>query len=313
MGSLTGRVALITGASQSTGRAIAQRFAAEGAKVALTARSEEGLRETVAQIEKAGGAAMAIPCDLGDPNGGRASLIERTETALGPLDILVNNAVGHGQGPLTRVDEWKIAELERLAHINLWAPWDLMARAMPGMKQRKRGWILNLTSFGGELMQGPPFISTGRDGGVGYCTMKAALNRLTVAAAGELESSGVAVNALTPQRSILSPERIASGSVTDTSLFEPLDTMAEAALALCTGDPAVLTGRIAYSLQLLLELQRPTRDLQGKALVEGWQPQDLPKQILTRQNYNEKAMGWAECFNFHRANTPYSDALRQGR
>jgi NAD(P)-dependent dehydrogenase (short-subunit alcohol dehydrogenase family) len=307
MGELTGQVALVTGASQSTGRAIALRFAAEGAKVAVTARSEEGLRETVSQIERAGGTAMMLPCDLAEPKGGRASLIERTEKAFGPLDILVSNAVGHpGMRP---VHEWTIPELERFAQINLWAPWEAMALAIPGMKARKRGWILNLTSFGGELMQGPPFISTGRDGGVGYCTMKAALNRLTISAAGELEGSGVAVNALAPQRSILSPERVASGTVTNTALFEPLATMGEAALALCTG---TLTGRIAYSLQLLLELQRPVRDLDGKTLVEGWQPKDLGKEILARQDHNEKAMGWAECFNFHRLNTPYPDALKRG-
>jgi NAD(P)-dependent dehydrogenase (short-subunit alcohol dehydrogenase family) len=79
MGELTGKVALVTGASQSTGRAIALRFAAEGAKIAVTARSEEGLRETVAQIERAGGTAIMMPCDLAEPHGGRASLIERTE------------------------------------------------------------------------------------------------------------------------------------------------------------------------------------------------------------------------------------------
>jgi NAD(P)-dependent dehydrogenase (short-subunit alcohol dehydrogenase family) len=309
MGSLSGKVALVTGASQSTGRAIALRFAAEGAKLALVARSEEGLRKTASQTEALGGTALILPCDLGDPKGARLHLVERTEKALGPVDILVNNAVLHATKP---VDAWKIDELQLYAQINLWAPWEAMTLVIPGMKARKRGWILNLTSFGGELPPGPPFEATGKDGGIMYATMKAALNRLTVGAAGELEGAGVAVNALTPQRSILSPEREAGGHVTNAALFEPLDTMAEAALALCTGNPAQLTGRIAYSLQLLLELDRPVRDLKGKQLVEGWQPQDLAKQIKVRQAYNATNMGWPECFNFHRPNTPYPNALRQG-
>ena len=78
-------------------------------------------------------------------------------------------------------------------------------------------------------------------------------------------------------------------------MFEPLDTMAEAALALCTGDPDRLTGRIDYSLQLLVELQRPVRDLHGEALVEGWQPADLPPRIDTMAA-NLADRGWPDAF-----------------
>ena len=88
-----GRVALVTGASQGgTGTALAVRLAAEGAVVAITARSEKGLAECAARIESLGGRALMLPCDLSDPNGGREDLVARTEAELGPLDILVNNA-----------------------------------------------------------------------------------------------------------------------------------------------------------------------------------------------------------------------------
>jgi hypothetical protein len=133
---------------------------------------------------------------------------------------------------------------------------------------------------------------------------------LTVAGAGELRGSGVAMNTLSPQRSILTPKMRASAMVSDKKICEPIETMAEAALALCTGDPNVLTGRLAYSLQLLFELQRPVYDLNGKTLLEGWQPQDLPAQIHYREDFTANT-GWPDPFNFHRVHTPYPDGLKR--
>jgi NAD(P)-dependent dehydrogenase (short-subunit alcohol dehydrogenase family) len=299
-------VALVTGASQGgTGRSVAIRFAAEGAQVAITARSAEGLAQTQARIEELGGTALALPCDLGDPDGGRATLVERTEEAFGPIDILVNNAVAHGLKPF---DEWTIEELERYQQVNVWAPWLHMSQVVPGMRARGRGWILNLTSFSAELPPGPPFAFKAKDGSSMYGSMKAALNRLTIAAAGETEGQGIAVNALTPQCAILTPAVQASGLVQGMELFEPVETMAEAALALCTGDPAVLTGRIAFSLQLLLELDRPVRGLDGRSLVDGWQPADLPAVIRAQEAFHA-TNGWPSAFDFHRPHTPRPDAL----
>jgi NAD(P)-dependent dehydrogenase (short-subunit alcohol dehydrogenase family) len=305
---LEGKVALVTGASKGgTGTGVAVRFAAEGAKVGITARSEEGLQETLAQIEAVGGEGLVMPCDLGDPDGGRSTLVARTEEAFGPLDILVNNAVAHTLKP---VHEFTIPELEWYQQVNVWAPWEAMIQVIPGMRERGRGWILNLTSFSGELPPGPPFALKARDGSSMYGATKAALNRLTVAAAGENEGV-VAVNALTPQIAILTPV-IAQGSqyVTNTSIMEPVATMAEAALALCSGDPAVLTGRIAYSVQLLLELQRPTHDLTGTELVDGWQPADLVGHLKTDLAFHAEN-GWPDAFDFHRVHTPFPPVLRE--
>jgi NAD(P)-dependent dehydrogenase (short-subunit alcohol dehydrogenase family) len=303
--SCEGSVALVTGASQGgTGRAVAIRLAAEGAKVGITARSVEGLEETRARIEQAGGSVLVMPADLGDPDGGRATLVERTEAAFGPIDILINNAVAH---TLKRVDEFTLEELQWYGQVNLWAPWQLMTQVLPGMRERGRGWILNLTSFSGELPPGPPFAFKAKDGSSMYGATKAALNRLTVAAAGENEGLGIAVNALTPQVAIVNAA--GSGLVPNPDLFEPVETMAEAALALCTGDPAALTGRIAYSLQLLLELDRPVYDLQGKELVQGWQPADLVAAIRSREEFH-RGNQWPNPFDFHRVHTPYPERLR---
>jgi NAD(P)-dependent dehydrogenase (short-subunit alcohol dehydrogenase family) len=296
-----GKVALVTGASQGgTGTVVAVRLAAEGAKVAITARSVDGLEETRARITAAGGTCLVLPADLTDPQGGRAALVSRTEAELGPVDILINNAAMGGFKPFEEVTP---EELEDRLQVNLWAPWELMKAVVPGMRRRHQGWILNLTTFCAELPPGPPF-PTNRPSksGFAYGATKAALNRLTLSVASECEGQGIAVNALTPQAAIATPNLVAGGWIDDV-FFEPLETMAEAALALCSGDPDILTGRIAYSLQLLVELGRPVHDLAGEALMDGWQPDDL-RAVIAREEAALGDAGWNDAFQFHRVSSP---------
>ncbi len=283
-------VALVTGASQGgTGTAIAVRLAASGCAVGITARSKAGLDATLARIEAAGGTGVAIPCDLADPLGGRDRIVAQVEDALGPIDVLVNNAAMGGYKPF---EEWTDGELERIQQVNVWAPWLLMRQVVPGMRRRGRGWVLNLTSFAGEMPPGPPFPrNKPATEGSAYGASKAALNRLTVSVASETHGQGICVNALTPQAAIATPQLVEAGWV-DQAYMEPLETMAEAALALVTGS---ITGRIAYSLQLLVELDRPVRDLAGRALVEGWQPADLPP-IIAGHAARLEAAGWPRPF-----------------
>ena len=277
------------------------RLAAEGAKVAITARTVEGLEQTRRRIEAIGGGCLVLPADLSDPTGGRSRAgAPAPRPSSGPIDILVNNAAVNGYHPF---DEVTPEALERCLQVNLWAPWELMKAVVPGMRERGRGWILNLTSFAAELPPGPPFpTNKPAKGGFQYGASKAALNRLTVTAASECEGQGVAVNALTPQAAIATPNLVAAGWI-DEAMFEPLETMAEAALALCSGDPAVLTGRIAFSLQLLVELKRPVLDLHGEGLVEGWQPADLPA-VIARQEANLAKQGWPDAYSFGRMHSP---------
>jgi NAD(P)-dependent dehydrogenase (short-subunit alcohol dehydrogenase family) len=299
-------VALVCGASQGgTGTGLAVRLAAEGAKVAITARSVEGLERTKARIDAVGGEALVMPTDFAEPDGDRATLVQRTEEAFGPVDILVYGPVGH---TLKGVHEFTLDELRGYAEVNLWAPWMLMTQVIPGMRERGRGWILNLTSFSGELPPGPPFAFKAKDGSSMYGATKAALNRMSVAAAGENEGV-IAVNTLTPQVAIVNA--IGSAPLQNSGLAEPVATMVEAGHALVTGDPAVLTGRIAYSLQLLVELQRPVYDWENKELVDGWQPADIPQHIWFDEQFHAKN-NWPDPFNFHRVHTPYPDVLRSG-
>jgi NAD(P)-dependent dehydrogenase (short-subunit alcohol dehydrogenase family) len=288
-----GQVALVTGASQGgTGTALALRLAAEGAAVAITARSVEGLEETRKRIEDIGGRCLVLPCDLGNPDGGRRQLVARAEEAFGPIDILVNNAA---RGAYRPFDEVTPDHLAAMLQVNFQAPWELMTDVIGGMRERGRGWIVNVTTFAAQIPPGPPYpTNKPAKSGSAYGSTKAALNRLTVAAASECEGQGIAVNALAPQAAIATPSLVAAGWI-DEVMFEPLETMTEAALALCTADPDILTGRIAYSLQLLHELHRPVRDLAGESLLSGWQPADLPA-VIARQAAKLAEIGWPQAF-----------------
>ncbi|MDP6244266.1 MAG: SDR family NAD(P)-dependent oxidoreductase, partial [Myxococcota bacterium] len=149
MGILDGKVALVTGASRGIGAAIAERFAAEGAAVGVTARSlaphpklPGTLRETVGTIEKRGGRAFAVQGDLLEADH-RTRAVSETREQLGPIDILVNNAAVSFYVPSEKISEKQF----RVAfEINARAPWDLSQQVIPDMRAAGRGWILNISS-----------------------------------------------------------------------------------------------------------------------------------------------------------------------
>ena len=279
--SCEGRVALVTGASQGgTGTGSAIRLAAEGAKVAICARSEDKLRDTLAQMRAVGGDGVAFVCDLADPDGGRDTLVARTEEALGPIDVLVNVAAAGGYKPF---EEWTTEQVQSALEVNLHAPWILCRDVLPHMRAQRRGAIVNIGTRAAEKPVGPPFSEgvTSKAGTV-YGGTKAALHRFTIGLASETYGEGISVNVLSPVSAIATPALVASGWLPDHS-FEPVETMVEAMLAMVTADPDVLTGRDVYSLDLLLELQRPVYDFTGSTLVDGWQPADLPPLIEERK------------------------------
>lgn len=277
-----GRVALVTGASRGIGRAIAVRLAAEGADVAVVSRADPGMpqfgstAETAAQIRSFGRRSHAISADLADPSVDTAALVAEAEAALGPLDILVNNVAGGGFRPFL---DWTDEQIATVLQLNFWLPWHLIRAVLPGMQERGRGWILNVSSATAFRPEGPPFPESApsRHGTI-YGGTKAFLDRWTASLASELYGSGIAVNTIAPQAAAATESLVAYSQIPE-ALTEPLDTMAESALALCSGDPSVLTGVIGYSLQVLADLDRPVYDLRGTALVDGWQPAALPEKI----------------------------------
>lgn len=283
-------VAVVTGASRGIGRAIARRLAADGVKVVATARAlrpgdgqyEGSLEQTVGEITQDGGEAIAVAVDLADPNFDRGEILRRGEDAFGvPVDIIVHNAAADRRFAMTY--GVMTGELFREAlEVNVWAGWDLAAKALPGMRQRGAGWIVAISSRGAAPRVGPPFAQIPLIfGQCLYGGSKAMIDRVTTGAASELYDDNIAVNALAPEGAVATENAMTVANVNPLT-SEPLETMAEAALALCSGEPKVLTGRVAYSLSLLVELGRPVRTLDGRSLLEGWQPHEIDPARLGR-------------------------------
>jgi NAD(P)-dependent dehydrogenase (short-subunit alcohol dehydrogenase family) len=275
-GACAGKIAIVTGASRGIGAAIAQRLAAEGAAVAAVARSLDSssdgvpgtLRETVAAIEADGGRAVAIQGDILD-GASRERFMAEARAALGPIDILVNNATFGPYRPLEKFDQRTIA---RTLESSVGAPLHLIQLALPDLRAKRRGWILNISSATAKHPEGPPYIEWARVGGSHlYASGKAALDRLTTGLAAELHRDGIAVNTLAPVAAVITEGVRASGAAPfiEPSMIEPVEAMAEAAVALVSGDPEKLTGRITYSLRLLEELGREIRTLDGRAVYSA--------------------------------------------
>jgi NAD(P)-dependent dehydrogenase (short-subunit alcohol dehydrogenase family) len=143
-----------------------------------------------------------------------------------------------------------------------------MQRVIPGMRDRKRGWLLNISSTTAASPPGPPYDDFAMHRGVAtYASNKAALDRMSTGLAAELHEFGIAVNSLSPVAAVLTDAAAALGVIPDDSPTEPVEVMAEAALALCSGDPAKLTGRVATSGAILAELGRSARTLDGKSVL----------------------------------------------
>ncbi len=183
--SLSGQVALVTGASRGIGLAIARRLGEMGARVSLCARSQEKLEEAVAGLRAAGIEALALPADVtsGDQV---SSLVRSTQEQLGPIDILVNNA---GIGVFGPFHEQTEASWDAVVETNLKSVFLVSRAVAPEMIRRKTGHIINIGSLAGK---------NAFAGGAIYCASKWGLLGLSGCMAEDLRAHGIRVSAVCP-------------------------------------------------------------------------------------------------------------------
>ena len=183
---LKDQVALITGSGRGIGRAIAQLFAKEGAAVFLTARTEKELAAVAKEISENGGRAEYAMGDL-TQDAACAHLVATAREKLGKIDILVNNA-GH-YGPVVPVEEYPVAEFDKVIAVHLRAAFLLSKLVLPGMYTRSSGVILNISSLSAKAAY---------SWGSAYAAAKAGMLGLTRVTAAEAARKGVRVNAICP-------------------------------------------------------------------------------------------------------------------
>ena len=182
---LTGRIALVTGASQGIGHACAVKLARNGATVAAAARNQQKLAEVVTQITAAGGQASAFPLDVTDEEQIKIACKTAIEQ-FGKIDILVNNA-GITRDQL--VMRMKRSDWDAVLNTNLTSAYLLIQQVMGSMLKQRWGRIINITSVFGQ---------TGQAGQANYVASKAGMIGLTMAVAREVGSRSITCNAVAP-------------------------------------------------------------------------------------------------------------------
>jgi NAD(P)-dependent dehydrogenase (short-subunit alcohol dehydrogenase family) len=253
MHDLSGKTAIVTGSSRGIGEAIARRLAIAGARVIVSARTVEvrderlpGTVNTVAEaIRAAGGEATGVPANL-QRKEDRERLVATAIEAYGGVDILVNNAAILVPGGTIDFDE---RYYDRMFEILVKAPFHLCQMVLPGMIERGGGSVLNISSGAAKH---PKPTQRSYDGTV-YGMTKAAIERFTTGLASEMYDHKISVNALSPSLVVATPGQMFGRRYTQEMLdaAEPVENMAEAALALVAGDPSEVTAGIRYSREVL--------------------------------------------------------------
>jgi NAD(P)-dependent dehydrogenase (short-subunit alcohol dehydrogenase family) len=264
-GKLKEKVAIVTGASRGIGEAIALRYAQEGARVVVSARTIDdgdhvlagGINNVVQRIVDAGGQAIAVRSDLAIKEH-RENLVKEALAAFGSVDILVNNAA---VTYFVQVKDFTDKHRNLMFEVQVNAPFHLSQLVLPAMQARGSGWILNISSHAAIH---PAKEVAGR-GGTVYGMCKAALERFTTGLASEVYDDGIGVNVISPGL-VATPGVVHHQLITADTPVEnitPVENMAEACLRLVYGDPQEFTGKVTYSVDVMRDY-----DLVAGALLE---------------------------------------------
>lgn len=259
MGTLDGKVALVTGASRGIGKAIAIALAAEGADVAVCSRSDGSgsdlpgsTVETAAAVEALGRRAVPIRMDVGIDDEIEAG-VEKAQSELGPIDILVNNAVFPGNWGKGAFLDNGVDVLDEAFRINVRGPYALARLLVPEMIERGTGVVANITSGAANHPKPPsadfPGAGAGSLGQI-YGTTKAALDRWSTGLAGELYQQGIAVFALNPRFTATERTHAVALPSMNFDVAEPVETTTKAFMFLLS-DPLAHTGRVFTSREVV--------------------------------------------------------------
>lgn len=261
MAKMTGRVAIVTGASRGIGQAIAELLAAEGARVVCVARTlnegdhrllEGSLNTTVAAIRAKGGEATSVAADISS-EAECERLVTATRAAYGRVDTLVNNAALNYYIPTA---EYPTSRWIKAFAVNVHAPFMLSKLVLPDMIAAGRGAIVNISS-GSAIGPGRgPYADQTVRGGVMYGASKAALERLTQGLAQEVaHHGGIAVTCVSPSRTVPTAGTVHHKLMAslDDPRGEPPAMMARATLLLASEPADKVNGRVTYSQQILKE------------------------------------------------------------
>ena len=260
MGRLDGRVAIITGASRGIGSEIARLFAAEGSSVICAARTlhegdhqlEGSLEKTVGEIREAGGEATSVAVNISLPEDCE-QLVQAARDTYGTVDVLVNNAALTYYYP---IKDFPVNRWMRSWAVNFHAPFLLSKLVLEDMVRRGSGCIINISSGSAVGPGRGPYPDTTADGGGAcYGAEKAALERFTQGLAIEVYDNGISVTSLAPSQVVATPGTVFHNLVTgmDDPLSESPELMAKAALLLASEPLDLVTGRVTYSQQILME------------------------------------------------------------
>ncbi len=236
---LTGKVAVVTGASRGIGREIAKTLAAEGAAVVVNYNgSEQRAAEVVKEIQEAGGKAEAIQCDVSDFEKA-GELMDHVIKTFGRVDILVNNAGITRDGLLMRMSE---EDFDKVVTTNLKGAFNCMRHVARQMIKQKGGRIINISSVSGVL---------GNAGQVNYAASKAGIIGMTKSAARELASRNITVNAIAPGFINTEMTQVLSDAVKEGAVAQiPMKTfgetkdIADAAAFLASDKARYITGQV---------------------------------------------------------------------